>query len=157
MKRKGFLNLLAWKQLFPYMLFLSSMERHSSHKHLWALHFVVFRKKGIWGSVWISENTFFFFFLTVKVTVHWQFVHRVYGVSILGDIQKLLGHGTRQPALVGPAWAGRLDSMTSSGPFQPLPLCKKILAQVYLFHTGLIQDSSPTLQNHPHFENYQSF
>jgi len=63
-------------------------------------------------SFWTLGN---FFFL-------WRWLHtatdcsRSCGVSILGDIQKLSGHGPGQLALDGSVWAGVLDQMTSRGP-----------------------------------------
>lgn len=49
------------------------------------------------------------------------------GFSILGDTQKLSGHGPRQLALCGPAW-GKADQMTSRGSFQPQPLWDSVRA-----------------------------
>jgi len=52
-----------------------------------------------------------------------QVAQRGYGVSSFRDIQKLSGHGPGQPDVGGPAWAGKLDQMTSRGSFQYQLFC----------------------------------
>lgn len=46
------------------------------------------------------------------------------GVSILGDVKNLTGHGPGQTA--GTAWLGALDQTTLRGPFNPLTFCKSM-------------------------------
>lgn len=59
-----------------------------------------------------------------------QAAHRGCGGSLLGQLQKLPGCGLEDPAVGGSAWAGRLDQMTSRGPFQPQPFCDSVLQTV---------------------------
>lgn len=56
-------------------------------------------------------------------------VHRVCGISLFGDIQKLPGHTIEQPALGDHAWAQELDQLTFRGLFQP----KKFYCYMYVY------------------------
>lgn len=55
----------------------------------------------------------------MTVTAWAQVAQVGYGVSILGDVQKLPVHGSGQMAVGGPAQSGWLDQVTSRGNFQP--------------------------------------
>jgi len=56
-----------------------------------------------------------------------QVAQRSCGVSNLGDIPKLSGHGPAQLAVGGPASAGGLDQVTSSGASQPQPFRDSVI------------------------------
>lgn len=65
-------------------------------------------------SLWTSGNT----------SLLWRWLSTDTGcperlwISLLGDIQKLLGHGSGPPALVASAWAGVMDQMTKKDSIQ---------------------------------------
>lgn len=61
-----------------------------------------------------------------------QVTRRGCGVSICSDIQKLSRHSHEQLNLGGTAWAGALDNMTFSSPFQPWPFCDTSSVPVFL-------------------------
>jgi len=59
-----------------------------------------------------------------------QVAQRVCGDFVLGDIEKLSGHGPRQLSLGGP----ELDKMTSRGSCQPQPFCESVTCTIHLQH-----------------------
>ena len=48
-------------------------------------------------------------------------------VSLLGDFQKLPGHGLGQSAWTGPAWGGGLGQLASRDPFPSQPFCNCVI------------------------------
>lgn len=62
----------------------------------------------------------------MKVIKHCKVVQRGYGISILGDTQKLSGHNCGQLALKALLEQGLLDKMNPKGPFQPQPFCDSV-------------------------------
>lgn len=64
------------------------------------------------GSDWTLGNIFFLLWRWLE-----QVAERSCGVSLLGDTQKPSRHDICQQALCVPAWAKRLDQMSSRGRF----------------------------------------
>lgn len=63
-----------------------------------------------------------YYFFTAGVTKHWQGVPRKVVVSMRVGTQKLPRHTSGQRTL-SDCLSRRLDHMTSTGPFQPQPIC----------------------------------
>ena len=87
------------------------------------------------GKVTFSEWSLSFIFSAV--CSYMRKLHcLIYGndTYILEDIQNLSGHGPGQLALGSPAWAGRLDQMTSRGPFPPQPFCDSVMGTILFWH-----------------------
>lgn len=73
------------------------------------------------------EQSFFFFFLTVRVVEYWNRLAREVAESPNPrDIQKPTGHGSRQPVLVDPTLS-RENWMISKGPLEAELFCDSII------------------------------
>lgn len=59
------------------------------------------------------------FFYCVGAQTLEHVAHRCCGVSTLGDVQNLTGHGPGPPALGDPALSSGLNWMVLSGPIEP--------------------------------------
>lgn len=70
--------------------------------------------------------------LTVQVTEQW---HRLPREGLLGNLQKLSGHGPGQPGLSIHAWVHGLDRITSRHLFQPQPFCDLKCFSFFFFFT----------------------
>lgn len=84
------------------------LQEEEKEMHLWVVIVSSSGNSGIWGNI--------------KSVFVVRKEERMFGVkdAVLGDLQKLSGHGPGQPASGDPCLKG------SRGPFQPQPFCESV-------------------------------